>query len=519
MRLLLVALIGRNRIYKIILPKIAEGKYSITDGTEEQRKLININGENGRWYVNSSESIHIIDKKQMQSSQDTIKVNYGKILKTVILSEYDKYIVQFGNSRELFILYCLPVCDNKIYHLQMKEKNEISIGKAEENDIVYNNEFVSDLHAKLCYYKGNFIIKNYDANFGTFVNSKPVINGEQTLQNGDVVFIMGLKIIIMGKEIFTNLPENKVICNNQTFYLVEDNRNIVRTNEKEENIELYSEDDYFSRVPRIKNLIEKEKVKIDAPPQIQDQQETPIILVLGSSLSMGVMMIISIINAVDGKLSGTASTKQTVFSIITAVVMLITMILFPVLSVKYDRKKKKDYEEKRQKRYKDYLYSKRSYINKIMKKQKSILYENYVSPEECAKIIFNKSPRLWERKQEDYDFLNIRVGVGDKPLEIDIQYPEEKFEMEDDNLLEILNDIANSSKILKSVPITIPFTEKNVCAIIASSKIDIDKFVQSIIIQLVTFHSYEDLKLVFFLKEDTRKEMGICKTITSCMEQ
>ena len=513
MRLLLVALIGRNRIYKIVLPQIAIGNYWLTDDTEKERKLINIEGINGKWSVTSNNSVQIIDRVAIKTIGNNIKVDYNKKIDRVTLSEYDKYIIQFGNSEELFTLYCFPVCDNNLFHLDLKNKNEITIGKLKNNDIVYNNEFVSDIHAKLYFNNGNFIIENYDANFGTFVNNKPVLNDGTSLSNGDVVFIMGLKIIIMGKGIFINTPENKISCNNETFILIKNKIEIENSNEEEENIELYLEEDYFSRAPRITNIIEKEKVKIDAPPHLQDQQEMPLILVLGSSLSMGAMMVVSIINAVDGRLSGTASTKQTVFSLVIAIAMLISMIVFPILTVKYDRKKKKRYEEKRQRKYKDYLNSKNEYINRIINKQKSILFENYVSSEECAKIILYKSPRLWERKIEDYDFLSVRFGIGDIPSEIDIQYPEEKFEMEDDNLVEILNNIASNSKTLKEAPIVTSLTEKNISAIITNEETNMDRFMQSLIIQLIAFHSYEDLKLVFLLKEDKQKKWEYVKML------
>jgi len=511
--LLLVALIGKNKIFKILLPQIAVGNYWLTDGTEKERKLINIEGIKGKWYVTSNSSVKIIAKEAIKTIGDNFRVDYTKILDRATLCEYDRYIVQFGNSEELFTLCCFPVCDKNLFHLYLKNKNEITIGSSKNNDIVYNNEFVSDVHAKLYFDNGSFVLKNYDMNFGTFVNNKPVPNDGVVLTNGDVVFIMGLKIIIMGKGIFINTPENKIICNNEAFSLVKRNIEIDKNNENEEDIELYSKDDYFSRAPRITNIIEREKVKIDAPPHIQNQQEMPLILVLGSSLSMGTMMLISIITAIDGRVSGTATTKQTVFSLITAIAMLISMIVFPMLSVKYDRKRKKKYEEKRQRKYKDYLASKNEYINNIMNKQRSILFKNYVSAEECAQIILEKNSRLWERKIEDYDFLSVRFGIGDIPLEIDIQYPEEKFEMEDDNLLEILNNIASNSKTLKSAPIVTSLTDKNISAIITNEETDMDSFIQNIIIQLITFHSYEDLKLVFLLKDDKQKKWDYVKML------
>ena len=518
---MIVALIGKNIFCKTVLPKVPIGNYWLTDGLDNDRKLINIEGINGNWFVRSNNNIQLIEKEAIKKNANRIIVDYSRKLDKVSLSEYETYIVQFGDLEELFILCCFPVSNNNLFHLELKESNEILIGKSEDNDIIYNNEFVSDIHAKL-YFDGNsFLIENCDINFGVFVNNMPIFNNKVWLDNGDIVFIMGLKIIIMGKGVFINTIGNKILYNDRKLYLTEKEIEAEDDNEDEENITFYSEKDYFSRVPRITNIIEKEKIKIDAPPHMQDQQETPLILVLGSSLAMGTMMIVSIINTIDNKFSGSSTNKQMIFSLVTAGAMLISMLVFPILSVKYDRRKKKKYEEKRQKKYKDYLNSKSDYINTIKGNQKWIMFENYLSATECETIILDKNPRLWERKIEDYDFLNIRFGIGDIPSEIDIIYPEEKFEMEDDNLIENLNEIANDSRILKSAPIVTSLTDNNILAIITNEdvkdeingRIDIDKFIQSIIIQLVTFHSYEDLKLVFLLKENKLKKWEYVKTL------
>lgn len=511
---MLVTLIGKNKMHRMILPKIAIGNYWLTDGAEKENKLINIEGINGKWCVTSTTNIQIIDCSTTKMTTNKFTEEYNrKILYRAELNEYNKYIVKFTNSEELFVLYCFPVCDNNLFHLELKGKNNITIGSSKNNDIVYNNEFVSQIHAKLYFSNGKFILENCDTKFGTFVNNKPILNEACHLLNGDVIFIFGLKIVIMGKGIFINVPENKISCNNETLVLIKNKMEIDEKSEDEKEINLYEEKDYFSRAPRITNLIEKEKVKIDAPPHLQDQQETPLYLVLGSSLTMGTMMIVSIITAIDGKMSGTATTKQTIFSLITAFAMLISMIVFPMLSIKHDRKKKKKYEQKRQQRYKEYLKAKSKQIKEIMDKQRSILLENYVSAEECTKIIVERSPRLWERRIDDHDFLSVRFGMGDIPLEIDINYPEEKFEMEDDNLVQILNNIASNSKTLKDAPIVTSLKEKQVSAIITNKETNIDRFMKNLIIQLITFHSYEDLKLVFLLKEDREKEWEYIKML------
>ena len=513
---MIVTLIGKNSMNKITLPQNAVGNYWLSDRTEDkEKKLINIEGRAGNWMVTSNNYAKIIDLRQLKITSNGIKINKTpKLVNEIILKEYTLYGILLGNSEELFILYCSPTFENNFSHLDIKNTTEICIGKDSDNHISYANEFVADVHSRMFFNNGRWMIENNDTKFGTFVNSKAVNSNGKILSNGDVISIMGLKIIIMGKSIYINKPKDDVIYSDEFFKINDKKLDIIADDEEEEEeIELYSEKEYFSRAPRITNIIEREKVRIDAPPQSQDKEDMPLILSLGTSLTMGVMMIMTIMNTLDASANGTATLKRTILSLISSGAMLIGMLVFPIITQKYNRRKKKKYEEKRQKRYKEYLNSKSEAINKIMNKQRNILFENYTSPEECAKIILEKGPRLWERKIEDYDFLSVRLGIGDVPLEIDIQYPEEKFSMEDDNLVEILNSIANNSKVLKSAPVAISLAEKNVSALIVHDERKIKKFMQSLIIQLIAFQSYEDLKLVFLLKEDKAKNWEYVKML------
>ena len=514
-----IALIGKNTLYKLSLPKNVEGNYWLTDHKEKnEKKLINVEGKDGKWHLVTNNQTNVIDLKfiDIDDKSHGIKVyknSNDEIEKTIILEEYKMYGISFKDSKELFLLCCLPTFEKDLIQLRIKRREPFLIGSDGKNAISYRNKMVHKTHAKIYLYENNWMIENYDMNFGTFVNGKPVIK-PQLLSNGDVIFIMGLKIILMGNRLYINNPQENLYYSAGFFEVIENRpEKVIKSQEEEKNIELYDDDDYFSRAPRITNIIEREKVKIDAPPQAQNKEEMPLILTLGTSMSMGAIMLVSLYNAIDGSMSGRTSTKQTVTAIIIALAMLISIILFPILTARYNRKRKKRYEEKRQKRYKEYLLKKKDHITEIMQKQKDILYENNLSPEECTQVILGKSGRLWERKIDDYDFLTVRLGVGDVNTEIDIQYPEEKFMMEDDNLIDILNDIADSSKVIHSAPITVSLTEKNISALIIKKNENIENFLRNLIVQLITFQSYEDLKLVFLLNQEGAEILNYAKML------
>lgn len=512
---MLVTLIGKNSIYKINLPQTTIGNYWISDKSEEiERKLVNIEGTNGNWQITSNNAMKIISSKSINISEDSIKIqqNDEKIISKIMLKEYSIHFLYLENSKDLFILYCSPLYENDFLHLDIKNTKEILIGNGLHNHISYNNPLVNRTHARIFMNNGKWNIENFDSKFGTFVNNLPITTNRKVLCNGDVIFIMGLKLIIMGNSIFMN--PLKVIYNKNNLVPNQTKYDIKKIQDEEDGeIELYTKEDYFSRAPRIANIIECEKVKIDPPPQIQNKDEMPAILVLGSTLSMGAVMMISMFSSMDGLLNGTATLKDTALSFIMAFVMLISMVLFPILTTKYEKKQKRKHEEVRQKKYIKYLNSRIMVINEIIEKQKATLYNNYLSAKECQNIILSKNHRLWERKMEDHDFLTVRLGRGNVPLNIDIQYPEEQFTMDDDNLVEILNGVAKEAKKLDDVPITLSLTEKNISAIVEADNKEMQQYIQNLIMQLITFHSYEDLKLVFLVKEDRQKKWEYLKML------
>ena len=508
-----VALIGKNKFLKLALPEIPIGSYWISDNSnmdETEKKLVNISAKNGKWQIVTNRIVKIINPNAISIKNDNIslKPQEEMIIDKVILEENKTYAIALGDVNNIYFLHCYPLIENNFKHLSInKRTKEIFIGKGEKNNIIYNNKLVSNIHSRLVLYNQNWILENIDKKYGTVVNGKLFSEKSKTLHNGDIVFIMGLQIIIMQNSIFVNNPLGKTSYDEKVFTEIRTKPiNIFNDLNEEygEDEPLYSDSDYFSRAPRLTKVIKKEKIKIDPPPSIDASEQTPAALLLGSTLSMGLVMLLSSSRALMGSMNGSASKKEIIIEISVAAIMLMAMVLFPILNIKYEKKKKIRHEEKRQKRYRKYIDSKIEQIDEAMMNQRQILLENFIPTEECKSIILNKGPRLWERNIEDFDFLTVRLGVGQVPLEADINYPEDSFKMDDDNLVDMLHDVTNKSKILQGAPIVYSMAEKNISALISKNNDNLMNMIKSLLMQLVTFHSYEDLKLVFFLS-DTKK--------------
>ena len=190
-------------------------------------------------------------------------------------------------------------------------------------------------------------------------------------------------------------------------------------------------------------------------------------------------------------------------SIIMAVAMLMTMILWPLLSRWYKKKQTRKREKLRVDKYTEYIEEKRNFIKKVMKIQKDALIESFPPIDELKKTILFKRTNLWEREKDQDDFLRVRVGTGTEPVNIDIRYPEEHFSLQVDDLKEITNRLVSDSKDLDNVPITVSFAEKYISALVGDSPV-IEKISYGMILQLIAYHSYDDLKLVFFTNEENK---------------
>ena len=501
-----IVLIGKGYFNRLILSPNTTGSYWIVDKIENQEiKRLQIEAMDGKCLLKNEKDIELLKHSYFERSFKWIREKDD-----VILEEYDSFGVRFSGSSEMFFLFCLPLMENFI-HFSINNTDSLSIGSNEKNMIVYRNDLILDYHAVLKYDGEKWLLENYDSKSDVYVNGKVRHKDARTVRNGDVIFIMGMKIILMDHDIYVSNPSG--LCTFDPTYL----KIVEESDDYQEVLGVASDkddNDYFSRSPRLINLIERETVKIDSPPQgYNEKDETPMIFTIGASLTMSVMLVMNMIKSIESYIAGSSDKKQFLFSIIPSAFMLIGMLILPIVSAKYERGRKKKKEKKRQTKYLEYLEERKSKIEEIYEKQKEILLNNYLNTKDCEKIILNRDSRLWERGIEDIDFLSVRLGLGEVPLEIDIQSPTEQFSVEEDNMLKKLNEIVESSQKIQDVPIVFSFMQKNVVALISKNYGNLDKYLKEIIIQLITFQSYKDLKLVFLLQEKEIKKWEYVKML------
>lgn len=480
---MIVYIFYNDKFEKISLPIQISGMYTLKVA---DKILGNVIAQDSVWYIKLNEDFM------------SNEIPGG----AAVFNLYSFFNVISSYGGESYKLVSVPKYDNNIHFLEIFAP--FTIGNNSNCDIYYPYD--------VNYPNGDDIIKvssNQDGSFSLETTSKAFYNQNVNLldvkkaYSGDYIFLYGLKVILFGHFIIVNHPNDSLIIRTGSLNFREAEPDVDIEKYEANNIEikpLFTKEDYFFKSPRLNFIIKEESVDVDEPPAQEMEDDTPIILTVGPQLTMVSTSVLSLVNFLGSYLTGDVSTMRLAVSLGTVGAMIAGTLLWPNITRKLTQKRIRNKEKLRQDKYTKYLEYKKSQIDMIKENQKDTLMKNFPSADKCIEIINNKSKELWQRSIDHEDFLDIRLGIGKTKTKININVPEEKFSLEEeDNLLKNAKEIVNSSLNLEEVPISYKFTEHSVNAIVGEENL-IKEFLDCIFLEMLTFQSYTDLKVVVFSK-------------------
>ncbi len=485
---MLVYVISKQKLINFTLPSKIYGNYWIRDLDDngEEKNIINISEYNGKWAAFSNKSVKII-------------IN-NEAVRSAILEEYQFLFLKVKDEPGFIVLYTCPVNDKTMRKLAVRNDLEIQIGSSTENTIFCQNGLISKQHLHLTYQKKVWLLEDLKSQYGTFVNNKKVA-GITRLNHGDVIFVMGLKIIVLGDSIYINNPLNSMRYNENILYpVLEEKRKPLLEYEDEKEIVLYNENDYFIRSPRFIEKIEEEIFRVEAHPSIEEEETTPLLLTIGPMITMGSTSFVMLLVAFMSMQQGQREFISILPTLAISISMMAGTLIWPTLNRSFSKKQRQKKIAKINKKYGEYLIKKEQELKQILSKQKQILLSRNISPVECYNLIANRGKSLWERQINQEDFLKVRLGLGKTPAKVKFDYPKEHFSLEEDNLDEKMRLIVENNKEIEGVPITESLTEKNILAITGKYEY-IKPYLDILLLQMIALHSYDELKIVVFTNE------------------
>jgi len=492
---------GDERLTQVALPSKIEESFLIRYNLNGIEETITIASEEGRWKILGTENIRV--------SKDGVETP------SIFLEVFQNYELEFLDHHQKVTLFCAPISGTNKVDLSIQNTSLITIGSKGDAVISFSGTGIGLEHIRITKTENKWVLEDLIKE-NSYINFRKI--PQKVLETGDLIFLGHLKIIWMNSFIRIIYPSNQLLKSTlPTFQSPQvSNNSYSPTTEKERNTSLYDENDVFFHTPQLKFNIKKEVIHIDEPPEAIKGDEMPVFLSLGSTIMMGMTSMVTGIMAIIELSNGESDFMQALPSLLICVSMFFACIFFPILINRFQTKKREKREKLRQMKYTDYLNSKRASILKILEEQSEILNNNYVSLDQCVKLMTSKNNRIWNREISDLDFLTLRLGVGDRKANIEIDAPTDHFSLEDDNLKNEVLKIANSPLLMKNVPITISLVDNNVFPIILDCQ-NKDGYLNGIILQLMTFYSSMDLKLVFFIDEKNKDYWDYVKCLGHCI--
>ena len=516
-----VLLIKKDRIRSTNIPDIPKGNYWITDYDENGKEVnvLNIkeNNKNSSSNFNTS-SFSGASSWELVSNPEFYCVLNGDYQPSFILKNNCFYNIKKASNNEGMSIYVCSSYDenSKDYYISPNDVAEITIG----NDI--NSNIQSSLfdqnHAKLVYEDGFYVIYPLSERFGVYVNNLRVYN-KKRLEYGDIIFINGVKIVYVkyqnNSKLNIYLNNNNVTINNLTPATYDLNEEQFTEDEKELDIKMYDDSAYFHKTPRFISVKEDKELRIDAPPEKEKENEMPVFLTVGPMLTMSLSSMVMAFTSISNLKNGNTSLSSALPSIVIALAMVASTLLWPLFIRKYEDRRRKKKEKERITKFSNYIDNKRKIIEKELINRATILKNDYPSLIECSKIILEKSTILWQKRIEDKDYLSVSLGYGNYPMNIKISYPEEQFSMDEDNLKQMAENLSREPKMLSNVPVIYSFRDNYISSIVGEYD-DRIEYLKKILFQIITFHSYNDLKIIIFTDNDKKSSWKSIKNLPYC---
>lgn len=479
-----------DKLVEFHLPKQVAGSFSFGIDENEESQLINIEARNGNWVLYQTADVLVFDS--------------GMQVNNTILKDQTFYMLQKGEQN--YLIYVAEIIFPGFQLYSYTNNMHLVIGNTSTANIKYNNPYLNALTVVITVQENGFLLEKQGSTV-IYINHKAFKENKSLLKIGDEIEILGLRLILIKNVLLISQMNQQLAINatNANISLYQFIPKVPLVDRELKDVELYSKEDYYAKSPRLRRLIESKIIKLSQAPKEGTNNEIPVILVIGPMLTMGIMSGTMLLNTVFNIYSKKTTLNDSWPQLVTSGAMLVSMLVWPFITQIYNRRMKKKKEQEIVQKYTVYLNEKKQELEKEAKLQREILYENLITIPECLNIIKTKGVNFWDKRIDQKDFLVVRIGLGNEKLNVKVEYPEEGFSIEESKLKEQADSLVAAYQYIQNVPIGYSFYENKTTAIMGENK-KVRNFVHNILLQLITFYSYEDIKLVLFTNQDHEQE-------------
>jgi len=353
-------------------------------------------------------------------------------------------------------------------------QTEIRIGARKENNIIINSPYIKDDAIVLRKTRAGYILEILNTSYGVYHNGR-LAKSDELVKDGDFLSISDFFFCIKDGRVWSQIRDDLTV-------------NSIRYSDRA----VKNGYPKFNRSTRIKAKVNQEKIIILDPPAKVEKPKSNIVQRLLPSMGM---LIAALFMASRGG-------AMIAFSLISGGMSILTAIIGLVDG-------KKEYKKKSAERietYRDYIDRKRSEIEQCRAEELEALNKMYISQADEVENFVSFSPRLFDRRKEDEDFLHIRLGNGTLKAVREIDYKEqERLEIEDD-LQRMPGELCEDYKYIDNAPVVCGLKNANALAIVGEEQFRFD-LLKNLVLDISARQYHGDIKMVFVARPENKERI------------
>jgi ESX secretion system protein EccC len=197
--------------------------------------------------------------------------------------------------------------------------------------------------------------------------------------------------------------------------------------------------------------------------------------------------------------------RNTVFLIVAGAVAGLSALVTVAVAIQQRRGDKRSRRRKAA-RYRAYLDETAATLSRLADEQRARLAVLHPDAD-AAWVIATGRERLWERRPDDPDFLDVRIGVGPVPFAVPVHLDtgNDPLAEHDPDLLAHATTLADAYQTLEPAPVVAPFAPGGTVAVVGDREAG-RALVRSMLCELATLHAPDDLALLAWFEPDAEAE-------------
>lgn len=366
--------------------------------------------------------------------------------------------------------------------IDINEVQSFSIGGAPGCDIELKDPLLGRDQISCVHKGGKLTLKDSGTQYGIYVNGLRITEDECTILDYDFFSLIGFSFYYKHGKIYTQKTPKMLVDSLGCEILPESDGRF--------------EYPVFNRNTRVVVPVPSEPISILDPPAKPEKNKENLIVKLLPTLSMVGVMALMANNGGSGASMLLRSGLMAGVTVIMSIIGLIT-----------DKRDFKKETEHRDKTYRGYIDKKKQEVAGKRLLEKEILEDTFFSAHKEMRLIELFSSDLFDRIEDDPDFMHLRLGTGPVMSSQQVEYKEQETLEIGDELSLMPAAVANEFRDLPAAPIAVDGKSTSAIGIVGA-RVRLYDIFKNILLDLTARQYYDDMQIFLMATQEMAQEIA-----------